>query len=132
MSELKPIFHDLDFEFNTYHKELLRVNKIEKAKEALNKALLKEIKNGRDVSDDDAILEFAENKGVVRVYNSDVTFGSDSIKEIREKMGLSQSQFAKEFNFNVRTLQDWECGRTRTPKYVITLLNKVKKVGDTI
>lgn len=48
-----------------------------------------------------------------------------TIKEIRESMHLSQSQFAKEFGFNLRTLQEWEYGRTKTPVYVVKLLQRV-------
>ena len=36
-----------------------------------------------------------------------------NIKRIRSRTKLSQSEFAKRFGFNVRTLQDWECGRSR-------------------
>lgn len=37
-----------------------------------------------------------------------------SVSRIRERIGLSQSQFAKLMGVSVRTLQDWEQGR-RTP-----------------
>ena len=47
------------------------------------------------------------------------------IKEIRQKLGLSQSQFAKKFHLNVYTLQGWEQGRKHTPGYLIYLINKV-------
>ncbi|HUQ90176.1 MAG TPA: helix-turn-helix domain-containing protein [Bryobacteraceae bacterium] len=32
-------------------------------------------------------------------------------KQIRERLGLSQLQFAHRFHFNLRTLQEWEQGR---------------------
>lgn len=35
------------------------------------------------------------------------------VKALREKLGLSQSDFAALFGFNVRSLQDWEQGRRR-------------------
>src|SRR6516162_10063543 len=35
------------------------------------------------------------------------------VRALREKMGLSQSDFAALFGFNVRSLQDWEQGRRR-------------------
>ena len=38
-----------------------------------------------------------------------------NVKNIREKMGLSQSAFAGLLGVSIRTLQEWEQGR-RTPK----------------
>jgi putative transcriptional regulator len=35
------------------------------------------------------------------------------VHSIREKSGLSQSQFADRYGFNPRTLQDWEQGRSK-------------------
>ncbi len=35
------------------------------------------------------------------------------VRALREKLGLSQSDFAALFGFNVRSLQDWEQGRRR-------------------
>ena len=36
-----------------------------------------------------------------------------NVAAIREKSGLSQSQFAERYGFNPRTLQDWEQGRRK-------------------
>jgi putative transcriptional regulator len=39
-----------------------------------------------------------------------------TIKERREALGMSQSQFARALNVSVRTLQGWESGRgTKRP-----------------
>ena len=35
------------------------------------------------------------------------------VRALRERLGLSQSDFAALFGFNVRSLQDWEQGRRR-------------------
>ena len=35
------------------------------------------------------------------------------VRAVRETLGLSQSDFAALFGFNVRSLQDWEQGRRR-------------------
>jgi len=35
------------------------------------------------------------------------------VRALRETLGLSQSDFAALFGFNVRSLQDWEQGRRR-------------------
>src|SRR4051812_32844211 len=34
------------------------------------------------------------------------------VKAIREKLGMSQAEFAQRFGINRRTLQDWEQGRS--------------------
>ena len=46
-----------------------------------------------------------------------------TIKEIRERTGLSQSQFAKKYGISVRTLQGWESGK-RPPECVPFLLDR--------
>ena len=53
-----------------------------------------------------------------------------TIKEIRKSTGLSQSKFADKFGINVRTLQDWESGRSNPPSYLCTLLQKVMQAED--
>ena len=49
-----------------------------------------------------------------------------TIKELRAMTGLSQSQFAKKYKINVRTLQGWEAGRT-TPAHIIAMLERIVK-----
>lgn len=46
------------------------------------------------------------------------------IKEIREKLGMSQKTFAEHFDINVRSLQNWEIGRVKTPIHVIQLVEQ--------
>lgn len=42
---------------------------------------------------------------------------------------LSQSEFAARFKINLRTLQNWECGRSKPhPLLRPTLLKKVSKI----
>ncbi len=38
--------------------------------------------------------------------------GSVNVTAVRRKTGLSQSQFADRFGFSLRTLQEWEQGRS--------------------
>ena len=45
-----------------------------------------------------------------------------SVSGIRERIGLSQSQFAKLMGVSVRTLQDWEQGRRAPSGPARTLL----------
>lgn len=48
-----------------------------------------------------------------------------TIKELRERTGLSQSKFAALFHINLQTLQTWEQGVHKTPEYVIYLIDKL-------
>ena len=48
-----------------------------------------------------------------------------TIKELRMKTGLSQSQFAKKYKFTVKQVQSWEQGWRNTPEYVLYLLERV-------
>jgi putative transcriptional regulator len=41
--------------------------------------------------------------------------GPVDVKAIRAKLGMSQSAFARLYGFSVRTLQDWELGRSKPP-----------------
>lgn len=60
-----------------------------------------------------------DNKGEMNI--------SDKVKEIRRKSGLSQVKFAKKHNIPRRTLEDWESGASKPPRYVIELLYKVEE-----
>ena len=55
----------------------------------------------------------------------------DNLK-LRKKTGLSQSQFAKRFHLNVRTVQTWEQGTRKTPDYVIWLITRVIELEEII
>jgi putative transcriptional regulator len=46
----------------------------------------------------------------------------DSVKSIREKLGLSQSAFASLLGVSVRTLQDWEQNRRKPSGAALSLL----------
>ena len=48
-----------------------------------------------------------------------------TIKELRERTGLSQSKFAAYFEIPVRTLQEWEQERRTPPDYVVKLMWKI-------
>lgn len=47
-----------------------------------------------------------------------------TIKEMRIKLGLSQSKFADYIGISVRTIQTWEQGSRKPPKYVICLIER--------
>lgn len=45
-----------------------------------------------------------------------------TIKKLREAKGYTQKDLAKALGISIKTLQNWEQGRSRTPEYVIRLL----------
>ena len=44
--------------------------------------------------------------------------GPVDVRAIRARSGLSQSEFAREYGFSVRTLQEWESGGAKPPSAV--------------
>ncbi len=48
-----------------------------------------------------------------------------SIREIREKTGMSRAEFSRVYNIPVRTLEDWEAEKRKCPDYVVSLLQRV-------
>ncbi|MCE5306275.1 MAG: helix-turn-helix domain-containing protein [Acidobacteriales bacterium] len=49
------------------------------------------------------------------------------VRALREKLGLSQSDFAALFGFNVRSVQDWEQGRRRPEIPIRAYLAVIKR-----
>jgi putative transcriptional regulator len=47
-------------------------------------------------------------------------------KQIRERLQLSQKQFAEKFHLSLRTVQDWEQGRTQPDRAAQTLLKVIE------
>ena len=67
----------------------------------------------------------------LRAYEYDVP-GPVDVKAIRAKSGLSQSQFARRFGFSIRTLQDWELGRSQPPSAVRAYLTVIDRFPETV
>lgn len=44
------------------------------------------------------------------------------IKELREKVKMTQKEFSEYFNIPRRTIEDWENERRTPPQYVIELI----------
>tara|TARA_Y200000002_G_scaffold382589_2_gene400217 strand:- start:5161 stop:5451 length:291 start_codon:yes stop_codon:yes gene_type:complete len=44
------------------------------------------------------------------------------VKTTRAKTGLTQKEFAEQFDLNLRTLQEWELGRKKLSQAVISLM----------
>ena len=54
------------------------------------------------------------------------------IKDLRQQMGLSQSQFAERFGIPVRTIQQWEQGKSSPPSYVSDMMVKLAGYSEPI
>ncbi|HXA49632.1 MAG TPA: helix-turn-helix domain-containing protein [Candidatus Acidoferrum sp.] len=54
------------------------------------------------------------------------------VREVRTKMGLSQSQFATKFGFPPATLRNWEQGRSRPDAPTRVLLAVIAKHPDAV
>lgn len=59
-------------------------------------------------------------------------FEIPNVKEIREKLGLSQSIFSSKFGLELRTLQDWESGRRNPTGPAVTLLKVIAKNPEAV
>ena len=57
------------------------------------------------------------------IYTDDAQF----VRSVRETTGLSQTQFAKRYGISVRTLQDWEQGRSRLESAIRAYLLVIRK-----
>ena len=63
-----------------------------------------------------------------KVYNPPVP----DVKAIRRKLRMSQADFANQFGFSVRTLQDWEQGRSVPDRTARTLLRVIEASPRTV
>ena len=48
-----------------------------------------------------------------------------TIVELRKQTGLSQSQFAKKFHIQLKTLQSWEQGWRNTPECILYMVQRI-------
>jgi len=56
-------------------------------------------------------------------------FRAQRLKELRKnELGLTQKDLANAVGVNLRTLQDWELGRSPTPRPVEILMNLMRKM----
>lgn len=54
------------------------------------------------------------------------------VKKIRRKLNVSQSEFARRFHLNARTIQHWEQGRTVPDQPARVLLTLIEQAPKTI
>ena len=50
-----------------------------------------------------------------------------NIREMREELGDTQSKFADRYHIPFRTIQNWETGVRKPPKYIVSLLERQVK-----
>ncbi len=48
-----------------------------------------------------------------------------TIKEIREKSGMSRAEFSRKYDIPIRTLENWESGERKCLPYLEKLLERV-------
>lgn len=55
-----------------------------------------------------------------------------NVKEIRQRLRLSQSEFARRFGLSVKTVQHWEQGRTRPDRPALVLLKTIEMASEVV
>jgi len=76
----------------------------------------------------EAIAHAKGEKVEVKIYKPKVV----DVSALRQKMGMTQEQFAARFGFSVATLRHWERG-DRTPQgAALVLLNVIKRAPDAV
>jgi putative transcriptional regulator len=59
-------------------------------------------------------------------------FRPRQLTEMRNRMGMSQAQFAAVFHLNLRTLQDWEQGRREPEQVARAYLRVIERRPDAV
>jgi DNA-binding transcriptional regulator YiaG len=54
------------------------------------------------------------------------------VRQLREKLGLSQKEFAERFDINLRRLQDWEQGRFAPDSVALAYLRVIEQAPDLV
>ncbi len=52
----------------------------------------------------------------------------DTLKGIREILGMNRTEFSRYMDIPLRTLEEWEAGRRQMPEYVLRLITYYVKV----
>lgn len=47
-----------------------------------------------------------------------------TVKEMRELLGLSRVAFSRKYKIKLRTLENWEYGKSECPEHVLYLLER--------
>jgi putative transcriptional regulator len=84
----------------------------------------------RQIASDPDVPEMtaADLRRARRVYNPPLP----NVKAIRHKLGLSQAEFAQQFGFSVRTVQQWEQGRAVPERPARILLRVIETAPQAV
>ena len=84
----------------------------------------------RQIASDPDVPEMtaADLRRARRVYNPPVP----DVKAIRHKLRLSQAEFAQQFGFSVRTVQQWEQGRAIPDRPARILLRVIETAPQAV
>ena len=55
-----------------------------------------------------------------------------TIKELRDKTGMTQRQFAERFRIPLGTYRDWEQGRAKTPAPVLFMIERILELESKV
>jgi putative transcriptional regulator len=76
----------------------------------------------------EAVAHAKGKKIAVKTYQPE----SVDVSALRQKMGMTQEQFAARFGFSVATLRHWERGDRSPNGASLVLLNVIKRAPDTV
>jgi putative transcriptional regulator len=80
------------------------------------------------IEDAELGIDRTKLKGPFKVYNSPVP----NVRAIRKKLGLSQSEFSRDFHVSDRTVQEWEQGRSQPDQPARVLLEVIARFPDVV
>jgi len=100
-----------------------RINR-ERLRASTEREIARQIASDPDVPE----MTAADLRRARRVYNPPVP----NVKAIRYKLGLSQAEFAQQFGFSVRTVQQWEQGRAVPDRPARILLRVIETAPQVV
>jgi putative transcriptional regulator len=100
-----------------------RINR-ERLRASTEREIARQIASDPDVPE----MTAADLRRARRVYNPPVP----NVKAIRHKLGLSQAEFAQQFGFSVRTVQQWEQRRAVPDRPARILLRVIETAPQAV
>jgi putative transcriptional regulator len=76
----------------------------------------------------EAVAHAKGKKIAVKVYKPEAV----DVSELRQRLGMTQEQFAARFGFSVATLRHWERGDRSPHGASLVLLNVIKRAPDAV
>ncbi|MGP6188576.1 MAG: helix-turn-helix domain-containing protein [Vulcanimicrobiaceae bacterium] len=64
-----------------------------------------------DAFSEDDLERFAREDGVALDETAELRYSSEYVRAVRERLKLTQAEFARRFGLSERTIQEWEQGR---------------------